>query len=115
MENRGKRRPLVLYGGTLFEHFGHLIVDLSRLYQLLPLFRRSREPIWFHYPALTENGTINNPLVLSWLECLGIRKRARVLRRTLLAEQLVSSPVLYRDRCFVTSDFPRAAQRALAP
>ena len=115
MENRGKRRPLVLYGGTLFEHFGHLIVDLSRLYQLLPLFRRSREPIWFHYPALTENGTINNPLVLSRLECLGIRKRARVLRRTLLAEQLVSSPVLYRDRCFVTSDFPRAAQQALAP
>jgi hypothetical protein len=111
----GKRRSLVLYGGTLFEHFGHLLLDLSRLYRLLPLFRRSREPIWFHYPALKEGGAIDHPLVLAWLDCLGIRKRARVVRRSLHAEQLVSSPVLYRDRCFVTQDFPRAAQRALAP
>lgn len=111
----GKHRQLVLYGGTLFEHFGHLLLDLSRLYQLLPLFRRSREPIWFHYPALQEGGSIEHPLVLAWLDCLGIRKRARVVSRTLHAEQLVSSPVLYRDRCFVTEDFSRAARLALVP
>jgi hypothetical protein len=111
----GKHRPLALYGGTIFEHFGHLLLDLNRLYRLLPLFRRSREPIWFHYPALGESGEIEHPLVTSWLDCLGIRKRARVVRRTLICEQLVSSPVLYRDRCYVTADFPRAARRALAP
>jgi len=110
-----KRRSLLLYGGTIFEHFGHLLLDLSRLYRLLPLFRRSREPIWFHYPALQESDKIDNPLVLAWLDCLGIRKRARVVRRTLHTEQLVSSPVLYRDRCYVTEDFPRDAQRALTP
>ena len=111
----GKRRSLLLYGGTVFEHFGHLLLDLSRLYRLLPLFLRSREPTWFHYPALQESDRIDHPLVLAWLTCLGIRKRARVVRRTLHTEQLVSSPVLYRDRCYVSEDFPRAAQGALAP
>lgn len=111
----GKRRALVLYGGTIFEHFGHLLLDLNRLYRLLPLFRRSREPIWFHYPALGDGVEIQHPLVCNWLDCLGIRKRVRVVRRTLHCEQLVSTPVLYRDRCFVRADFPRCAQRALAP
>lgn len=113
--NGGKRRPLALYGGTIFEHFGHLLLDLNRLYRLLPLFRRSREPIWFHYPALGEGDSIEHPLVASWLNCLGIGKRARVVRRTLRCEHLVSSPVLYRDRCYVTADFPQVAQRALKP
>ncbi|MGB5136767.1 MAG: glycosyltransferase 61 family protein [Prochlorococcaceae cyanobacterium] len=104
----------MLYGGTLFEHFGHLLVDLSRLYRLLTFFRRSREPIWFHYPAMLGHGNrIENPLITSWLDCLGIRKRARVVTCTLHCEELVSSPVLYRDRCFVTADFPRVARRAL--
>ncbi len=111
----GKHRRLALYGGTIFEHFGHLLLDLNRLYRLLPLFRRSRDPIWFHYPALGDASAIEHPLVTNWLECLGIRKRVRVVRRNLHCEQLVSSPVLYRDRCFVSADFPRAAQRALAP
>ncbi len=126
-------RPTLLYGGTLFDHFGHLVLDLTRTYQLLRLFRRSKEPIWFHYPMQARTnpapdgsgdeagsragrrGSISNPLVLEWLECLGIRKRARVIIKKLPASMLVSSNVLYRDRQFVTSDFPQAAQAALAP
>jgi hypothetical protein len=110
-----RRRSVVLYGGTVFEHFGHLLLDLNRLYRLLLLFRRSREPIWVHYPALGDGGTIENPLVKAWFDCLGIRKRVRVVRCTLNCDQLVSSPALYRDRCYATADFPRAAQHALAP
>ncbi|MBM5826314.1 MAG: glycosyltransferase family 61 protein [Cyanobacteria bacterium M_surface_10_m2_119] len=118
-------RPLTLYGGTLFEHFGHLLLDLTRTYQLLRLFRRSKEPIWFHYPEQTKKranrsqGSAReepiNPLVDEWLRCLGIRKRVRLIRRTLESSMLVSSSVLYRDREFVTADFPAAAQAALAP
>jgi hypothetical protein len=110
-----RRRSVVLYGGTVFEHFGHLLLDLNRLYRLLPLFRRSREPIWVHYPALGDAPKIENPLVKAWFDCLGIRRRVRVVRRTLGCDQLVSSPALYRDRCYATADFPRAAQHALAP
>ena len=121
----GMQRPLALYGGTLFAHFGHLLLDLTRTYQLLRLFRRSKEPIWFHYPGQTQRPKtplqkgelepIDNPLVDEWLRCLGIRKRVRLIRRTLESSMLVSSSVLYRDREFVTADFPEAARAALAP
>jgi hypothetical protein len=119
------QRDVALYGGTIFEHFGHLLLDLSRTYQLLRLFRRSKEPIWFHYPEQTkkrsgnsngnEEGPFDHPLVDEWLRCLGIRKRVRLIRRTLESSMLVSSSVLYRDREFVTADFPQAARAALAP
>ncbi|MBM5792343.1 MAG: glycosyltransferase family 61 protein [Cyanobacteria bacterium K_DeepCast_0m_m1_088] len=119
------QRPLGLYGGTIFGHFGHLLLDLTRTYQLLRLFRRSKEPIWFHYPGQTQRPKtplrkgelepIDNPLVDEWLRCLGIRKRVRLIRRTLDSSMLVSSGVLYRDRAFVTADFPLAARAALAP
>jgi hypothetical protein len=119
------KRQVLLYGGSLFDHFGHMIVDLSRTYQLLRLFRNSSEPIWFHYPGQiysseqnTNNGTANaiaNPLIEEWLRCLGIRKRARLIRKKTQGAMLVSSSVLYRDRAFVTADFPRAARAALAP
>ncbi|MCP9928015.1 glycosyltransferase 61 family protein [Cyanobium sp. CH-040] len=125
----------LLYGGTLYHHFGHLLLDLSRTYQLLRLFRRSKEPIWFHYQGglqgglnaapRSDSGTggasphsieqINNPLILEWLECLGLRKRARLIRKKLPAAMLVSSSPLFCDRRFVSADFPLAAQAALAP
>ncbi len=121
----GMERSMALYGGTLFPHFGHLLLDLTRTYQLLRLFRRSKEPIWFHYPGQTQRPKtprpkgelepIDNPLVDEWLRCLGIRKRVRLIRRTLESSMLVSSSVLYRDREFVTADFPAAARAALAP
>lgn len=120
-----RHTDLALYGGSIFEHFGHLLLDLTRTYQLLRLFRRSKESIWFHYPELlrkssehsigNQESCFDHPLVDEWLRCLGIRKRARLIRHKLSSSMLVSSAVLYRDREFVTADFPQAAQAALAP
>jgi hypothetical protein len=126
-------RATVLYGGTLFDNFGHLLLDLSRTYQLLRLFRNSKEPIWFHYPSqpyysnpngttlplgakvTTGNALIANPTIREWLDCLGILDRARLIKKTIKCSMLVSSSVLYRDRAFVSGDFPSCVQSALAP
>jgi hypothetical protein len=110
------KKDFVLYGGTLFDHFGHLLLDLTRTYQLLRLFRDLDCPIWFHYHRLRKGGTIaNSELIVAWLNCLGIRERTRLVRRPIQAKTLVSSTVLYRDRCFVTNDFHDACLTALRP
>ena len=111
----GKAQAIALYGGTIYEHFGHLLLDLTRLYQLLPLFRRSKLPIWVHYPGLEKGATIEHPLVREWLECLGITERVRVIRRRMQCDHLISAEVLYRDRQFVRSDFLASCQQALQP
>ncbi|MFM7551030.1 MAG: glycosyltransferase 61 family protein [Cyanobacteriota bacterium] len=110
-----KVRELVLYGGTIFNHFGHLALDLTRLNQLLPLFRRSKASFWFHYPALQRQDPISHPLVLEWFDCLGIRDRVRLVQREILCNHLITAEVLYRDRGFVRQDFPAAARGALNP
>lgn len=110
-----KERDLVLYGGSIFDHFGHLVLDLTRLYQLLPLFRRSKVGFWFHYPALDRKATIENSLVLEWFECLGIRERVRLVQREINCNHLITAEVLYRDRGFVSIDFPAVARQALQP
>ena len=110
-----KERELVLYGGSIYDHFGHLALDLTRLYQLLPLFRRGKACFWFHYPALQRHDTITHPLVLEWFDCLGIRDRVRLVQREILCNHLVTAEVLYRDRGFVSEDFPKAARGALEP
>jgi hypothetical protein len=126
-------RETVLYGGTLFDNFGHLLLDLSRTYQLLRLFRNSQEPFWFHYPGKIHNSEQNlatkpveegesqdgswipNPTIREWLNCLGILDRARFVQKTIKCSMLASSSVLYRDRAFVSTDFPFCAKAALAP
>jgi hypothetical protein len=126
-------RETVLYGGTLFDNFGHLLLDLSRTYQLLRLFRNSQESFWFHYPGKTHNNEqnnptkpidgvksqdgswIQNPTIREWLDCLGILDRARFIQKTIKCSMLASSSVLYRDRAFVSTDFPLCAKAALAP
>ncbi|EDY39079.1 hypothetical protein CPCC7001_1958 [Cyanobium sp. PCC 7001] len=109
-------KDFVLYGGTLFDHFGHLLLDLTRTYQMLRLFRDHDSPIWFHYHRLRKGGTLaDRTLITAWLDCLGIRQRARLVRRPIRARTLVSSSVLYRDRCFVTEDFHDACLAALRP
>jgi hypothetical protein len=110
-----KERELVLYGGSIYDHFGHLALDLTRLYQLLPLFRRSKASFWFHCPALQRHEAITHPLVLEWFECLGIRDRVRLVQREILCNHLITAEVLYRDRGFVSEDFPAAARGALNP
>lgn len=111
----GIREQTVLYGGTLYDHFGHLLLDLTRLYQLLPLFRHSQLPFWLHYQGEIVSGEIQNQVALEWLDCLGIRDRVRIVEENIRCELLISSPVLYRDRCFVTSDFARSTRRSLKP
>jgi hypothetical protein len=110
-----RKRELVLYGGSIFDHFGHLALDLTRLYQLLPLFRRSKVCFWFHYPALQRHDAITDPLVLEWFDCLGIRDRVRLVQREILCNHLITGEVLYRDRGFVREDFAEAARGALNP
>lgn len=112
LHNR-KRRDLVIYGGSIYEHFGHLVLDLTRLYQLLPLVRNNKAPIWFHYPRLEKHQEITHPLVLEWLDCLGIRNRVRVIQREMLCDYLISSEVLYRDRSYVRTGFLDASRHAL--
>lgn len=111
----GKAQAIALYGGTIYEHFGHLLLDLTRLYQLLPLFRRSKLPIWVHYPGLEKGDSIQHPLVREWLACLGIADRVRVIHRRLACDHLISAEVLYRDRQFVREDFLTTCQQALHP
>lgn len=111
----GIREKTVLYGGTIYDHFGHLLLDLTRLYQLLPLFRQSGLPFWLHYQGEIVSGKIQNQLAIEWLDCLGIRDRVRFIEENIRCELLITSPVLYRDRCFVTSDFARSTRRSLKP
>lgn len=110
-----KERELVLYGGSIYDHFGHLVLDLTRLYQLLPLFRKSKATFWFHYPALQGMAEIAHPLVLEWLECLGLQDRVALIQREVHCNHLITAEVLYRDRGFVSVDFPVAARQALSP
>ncbi|MBM5826442.1 MAG: glycosyltransferase family 61 protein [Cyanobacteria bacterium M_surface_10_m2_119] len=92
-----------------------MALDLTRIYQLLPLFRRSKACFWFHYPALQRHESIDHPLVLEWFDCLGIRDRVRLVQREILCNHLITAEVLYRDRGFVSEDFPAAARAALQP
>ena len=110
-----KERELVLYGGSIYDHFGHLVLDLTRLYQLLPLFRKSKATFWFHYPALQGKTEITDPLVQEWLECLGLQDRVALIQREVRCNHLITAEVLYRDRGFVSDDFPVAARQALNP
>lgn len=108
-------RELVVYGGTIFDHFGHLLLDLTRLYQMLRLYRHCKTPIWVHVHTTHPGKGVTSPLAQQWLKLLGIDRRVKVMRRPTRATTLVSSSVLYRDRCFVSDDFYAATSTALAP
>ena len=112
---RLRKRELLLYGGSLYDHFGHLLVETARAYQLLREFRGSDEPIWFHDATPHRGNTLRLGFVQQWLRCLGIRKRVKLVRRPLQARQLLSSVALYNDRCFVNAAIQQACQAALKP
>ncbi len=113
--NRALSKEVVLYGGTLYDHFGHLLMDMGRAYQLLRLFRHTKLPIWFHDCTPHRGSVLRLAMVREWLACLGIAERVRIVRRPLLARQLISAPALYRDRQFVSADLRPACQTALKP
>jgi hypothetical protein len=118
-EDKYKKIKFMLYGGTLYEHFGDMLVDTNRAYQLLRLFRHSKEPIWFHYAVsrgvLRSIETVRVNHLKEWLECLGLADRFRLIRRPMRPKQLVSCPQIYRDLRFISSDYPAAARAALDP
>jgi hypothetical protein len=112
-----KQHELVLYGGTLYDQFGHLTLDLGRAYQLLRHHRNSDLPIWFHdaTPHRHPRSTLKLDLVQAWLKQLGLRGRARLIRRPMRARQLISCGALYNDRGFASRDLRPACQAALKP
>ncbi len=118
-DGKGKKLRFMLYGGTLYEHFGDMLVDTNRAYQLLRLFRNSNEPIWFHYAVsrgvLKSIETVRIEHLKQWLECLGLADRFRLIRRPMRPKQLVSCAQIYRDLRFISSDYPAAARAALEP
>ena len=110
-----KRKKIIIYGGTLYEHFGDMLADASRAYQLLRLFRNSKDPIWFHYAVPRLVRKIRRPSMLEWIECLGLSKRIRLIRKPLIAEKFISCPQIHRDLEFTSTDYHSAAQSALHP
>lgn len=110
-----KKIKFMLYGGTLYEHFGDMLVDTCRAYQLLRLYRHSKKTIWFHYAAPRSIKNIRMPFIETWLNCLGLGNRFRLIRRPMRAQCLVSCPQIYRDLRFISRDYPAAARAALHP
>ena len=110
-----KRLKFMLYGGTLYEHFGDMLVDTCRAYQLLRLYRHCKEPIWFHYAAPRSVREFRTPTIEAWLNCLGLANRFRLIRRPMRARRLVSCPQIYRDLKWISSDYAPAAKASLHP
>jgi hypothetical protein len=112
-----QQHDVMLYGGTLYAAFGHLILDSGRVYQLLREYRRSDLPIWFHdaTPHRHPGSVLKLGLVQAWLKQLGLRKRARLIRRPLQARELISCGALYTDRGFASQALHPACAAALKP
>jgi hypothetical protein len=68
--DRLEKHDVVLYGGTLYAAFGHLILDSGRAYQLLREHRSSDLPIWFHdaTPHRHPGSILKLGLVQAWLK-----------------------------------------------
>jgi hypothetical protein len=112
---RVRNRDLVLYGGTLYPEYGHLLAETGRAYQLLRLYRKFKVKIWFHYPTTWRGRLRDNAMIQRWLASLGLERRYRIVRHPLQAKTLVSAAAIYRDRAFVSADFQPACQAALRP
>ncbi|MGB5136768.1 MAG: hypothetical protein WBN89_16540 [Prochlorococcaceae cyanobacterium] len=114
---RLQEHELVLYGGTLYDAFGHLILDSGRTYQLMREYRDSDLPVWFHdaKPDCHPGSILKLGLVKAWLKQLGLSRRVRLIRRPLRARQLISCSALYNDRDFASTDLRPACLAALKP
>ncbi|MEB3320073.1 MAG: hypothetical protein VKI63_03950 [Cyanobium sp.] len=107
--------PVMLYGGTLYNHYGHLLVETGRAYQLLREFRSSDLPIWFHDINPRRRSVTGLAFVQHWLRCVGIRRRVKLIRQPIQARQLISACSLYNDRAFVDEDLRPACLAGLRP
>jgi len=105
--------PLMLYGGTLYNHYGHLLMETGRAYQLLREHRQSDLPIWFHDITPRRRPVTGLGFVRQWLRCLGIRKRVKLICQPIRARQLISAAAIYNDRAFVSQDLRAACLAGL--
>lgn len=114
---RLREHEVVLYGGTLYDQFGHLIFDSGRAYQLLREYRKSDLPIWFHSatPHRHPRSSLKLALIQDWLKQLGLRKRAKLIKRPMHAQKLISCASLFNDRAYASRDLVPACATALKP
>lgn len=110
-QTRLRHIEFMLYGGTLYNHFGHLLMEASRGYALTRLYRHFQQPIWFHCPnGFDQNGrpsTKFGPLLHDWLSFTGLKGKIRIIRESMMARTLVSAQQLYADRAFVSQELPQ--------
>ena len=109
------KKSVIIYGGTLYEHFGDMLSDACRAYQLLRLYRHSKKPIWFHHAVPRSIKKPRKSTILEWLDCLGISNRYRIINKPILAKRLISSPQIHRDLKFTSSDYHAATKASLSP
>jgi hypothetical protein len=107
--------PEMLYGGTLYNHYGHLLVETGRAYRLLQEHRHSDLPIWFHDITTRRRPVTGLGFVRQWLRCLGIRRRVQLIRQPIRARRLLSAAALYNDRAFVDAELRPACLAGLRP
>lgn len=114
-----KNIDTVLYGGFISDHFGHLVLDLNRAYQLCRAYRDSGLPIWFHYVPSPWPREIKRPalseLAMKWFAELGLSERIKIIRKPLRAKKLISCVSLFNDLAFASRDLGPACQAALNP
>lgn len=114
-----KSLDTVLYGGFISDHFGHLILDLNRAYQLCRAYRDSSLPIWFHYVPSPWPRNLKRPplseLASNWFGEMGLSARVKIIRKPIAAKRLISSVTLFNDLAFASSDLKPACQAALKP
>jgi hypothetical protein len=114
-----KHIDTVLYGGFISDHFGHLVLDLNRAYQLCRAYRDSGLPIWFHYVPSPWPREIKRPplseLAMNWFDELGLSARIKLIRKPIRANKLISCVSLFNDLAFASRDLGPACQAALKP
>ena len=108
-----KLKKIILYGGTLYEHFGDMLADTNRAYQLLRHYRTSKQKVWFHYAVPRLVRKIRKPTILEWINCLGLNKRVQLIRKPIRAEKLISCSQIHRDLHYTQADYHEVARAAL--
>lgn len=93
------------YGGTIYDHFGHFLLDsLSRLYPILNEVRDSNSPILFHYPLDSlDREKVLKGYVGEFLTLLGLaHKKIVFINEPLLVNKLYFHEATFSDANFVS-------------
>jgi len=106
------------YGGTIYDHFGHFLLDsLSRLYPILNEVRSRNSPILFHYPLDSlDRENVLNGYVGEFFTLLGLAHEKIVfIDKPLLVSKLYYHEATFSDANFVSdsikSSYPCLSQK----